>query len=110
ESPIFVDYKRRYNAVSQTNPWRYGPKRPKNPDRFLRRVIRGMLPYTTARGRAAYERVLVYMGKPEREIEKKEGINLSKAKLADTSRFKKSYGYFMTVGHLCKYLGGKESL
>jgi large subunit ribosomal protein L13 len=108
ESEIFPDYKKRYDAKSQTNPWRYGPKRPKNPDRFLRRVIRGMLPWNKPRGKEAFRNVMVYMGRPEKEILKKEQVDLSKAKLADNSGFKSHYDYFITVGHLCKYLGGKN--
>lgn len=44
---------------------RKGPFYSKLPDRYVRRVIRGMLPYKQPRGRAAYERVLCYIGLPE---------------------------------------------
>ena len=108
ESQIFKDYKKRYDAKSNTNPKRFGPKRPKNPDRFLRRVIRGMLPWTNTKGRVAFKKVMVYMGRPENEIKKKEGVDLSKATLTDNSSFKAHYDYFVTVGDLCKYLGGRK--
>jgi large subunit ribosomal protein L13 len=107
-SHVFADYKKRYGAKSKTNPRRYGPKRPKNPDRFLRRVIRGMLPWKNTKGRTAFKKVMVYMGRPENEIKKKEGVDLGKAKLADNSSFKAHYDYFVTVGDLCKYLGGRK--
>ena len=105
---IFRDYKKRYDAKSKTNPRRYGPKRPKNPDRFLRRVVRGMLPWKNPSGKAALKRVMVYMGRPEREMMKKEKLDLSKVKLADNSQFKRHYDYFVTVGDLCAYLGGRN--
>jgi len=105
---IFRDLKKRYDAKSGTNPKRYGPKRPKNPDRFLRRVIRGMLPWTKSGGREAFKRVMVYMGRPEREIMKRERLDLAKVKLADNSKFKHHYDYFITVGDLCAYLGGRN--
>ncbi|MBN2518542.1 MAG: 50S ribosomal protein L13 [Candidatus Altiarchaeota archaeon] len=105
---IFARRKKQYGAKSQVNPWRYGPKRPKNPDRFLRRVIRGMLPWTTTRGKNAFKKVMVYMGKPENEIRKKHNMEISKAKLADTSSLKRHYDLFVTVGELCKFLGGKD--
>lgn len=105
---IFKDYKRRYDAISQSNPWRYGPHRPKNPDRFLRRVVRGMLPYKKAKGEAAFKRVMVYMGKPEREIMKSEHIDITKVALADVSSLRKHYDYFIRLGDLCAYLGGKN--
>jgi len=103
---IFKTRKKQYDAKSQVNPWRFGPKRPKNPDRFVRRVIRGMLPWTTTRGKKAFKRVMVYMGKPEKEIRKKHHIDISKSKLADVSSMKKHYDVFVTVGELCKFLGG----
>jgi large subunit ribosomal protein L13 len=108
ESEIFPRYKRRYDAKSNTNPRRYGPKRPKNPDRLLRRVIRGMLPWSNTRGREAFKKVMVYIGRPEAEIKKKEGIELSKAVLFDNAVFKKHYDYFITLGDLCAYLGGRN--
>ncbi len=105
---IFRDYKKRYDAKSKTNPKRYGPKRPKNPDRFLRRVIRGMLPWDKPGGRKAFRHVLVYMGRPEKEIIRREGIELSKMQLVDNSELKRHYDYFITLGELCAYLGGRN--
>jgi large subunit ribosomal protein L13 len=34
------------------------------PDRILRRTVRGMLPFTQYRGRAAYKRLKVFIGVP----------------------------------------------
>lgn len=42
-----------------------GPFYPRYPDMILRRVIRGMLPYKKAKGRAALKRLRVYNGNPE---------------------------------------------
>ncbi len=42
-----------------------GPFIPREPDRYVRRVIRGMLPYKQAKGTEAYKRVLCYKGIPE---------------------------------------------
>jgi len=41
-----------------------GPYYPRRADRILHRVIRGMLPYQTPHGRAAFKRLRVYMGVP----------------------------------------------
>lgn len=41
-----------------------GPYYPRRADRILRRVIRGMLPYQTPHGRAAFKRLRVYIGVP----------------------------------------------
>lgn len=42
-----------------------GPFVPKIPDRYVRRVIRGMLPYKQAKGAEAFKRVMCYKGCPE---------------------------------------------
>ena len=57
-------YKGRLKIRTATAPWK-GPLHPRMPDRFLRRIIRGMLPWDTPRGRAAYKRLKVYMGIPK---------------------------------------------
>ncbi len=41
------------------------------PDRFLKRIIRGMLPYRTARGREALKRIKCYTSIPEKYKDKK---------------------------------------
>lgn len=103
---ILAVYKRKYEAKSQVNPRRIGPKRPKNPDRFVRRAVRGMLPYDTTRGKNAFKRVMVYTGRPEGEIMKRHHIDLSKAELSDVSKLKKHYDLLTHVGDVCRYLGG----
>ena len=42
-----------------------GPFIPKVADRYVRRAIRGMLPYKVAKGAEAYKRILCYVGVPE---------------------------------------------
>ena len=44
----------------------HGPYYPKAPERILRRIIRGMLPYQQPRGREAYKRLRVTIGIPEK--------------------------------------------
>ncbi len=62
---IITHYKERSNIHTHTNPTR-GPFWPKRPDNFVRRTIRGMLPWKKARGRQAYRRLRVYEGIPEK--------------------------------------------
>lgn len=52
------------NARNRGTP-RKGPFITKMPDRYVRRVIRGMLPYKQAKGAEAYKRILCYTGVPE---------------------------------------------
>jgi large subunit ribosomal protein L13 len=41
------------------------PKRPRRPDTYVRRVVRGMLPWKKPKGKRAYKRLKVYIGVPE---------------------------------------------
>ena len=43
-----------------------GPYFPKMPDRIVRRVIRGMLPWQQTRGREAYRQLICVKGVPEK--------------------------------------------
>ena len=58
-----------------------GPYFQKMPDRFIRRIIRGMLPYKQEKGKLAYQRVMCYIGVPEQFKDKK----LETIKSADVS-------------------------
>ena len=61
-----------------------GPFVSKMPDRLLRRIIRGMLPWDKTRGREAFKRVMCYIGIPEefknKKIETLDELNISKTK------------------------------
>lgn len=84
---------------------RRGPFYQKRPDRYVRRVIRGMLPYKKGRGREAYARVMVYVGFPEQEIKKKHKLDkVEVMRLKGTQKILKDY---VTVGEVCKSVGGK---
>jgi large subunit ribosomal protein L13 len=49
--------------ISRGDPY-HGPFYPKQPERILRRIIRGMLPHHKPRGRTAYGRLKVYRSVP----------------------------------------------
>ena len=59
-----------------------GPFIHRGPERILRRVVRGMLPYKKPRGKEAFGRVLCYVGVPDEFKDKKpvliKGANMSK--------------------------------
>ncbi len=73
------------------------PRYPRSPDRFVKRLIRGMLPYRSARGRAAYKRLKVYMEPPE-EIKDVQPIKIPEAE-------NKGIRKYITVLELCRRLG-----
>jgi len=76
---IFQDYKQRNERG--TRPTK-GPFTPKMPDRFVRRAIRGMLPYKQEKGEKAFKRIMCYIGIPDdfkdKKIEKIQSCNVSK--------------------------------
>lgn len=78
---------------------RKGPFIVRQPDRFVRRIIRGMLPNKTARGREAYANLLCYIGTPKEFEGKAVAIEGAAAAKMPARRY-------LTVGQLCKELGG----
>ncbi len=54
----------KYQVMRSKGSKERGPYYPKRADMIVRRTIRGMLPYKKARGRAALEKLRVYMGVP----------------------------------------------
>ena len=77
---------------------RKGPFIIRLPDRFVRRIIRGMLPYKKPRGADAFKRIMCYVGEPDFKGEKVE------VKTADDLPNMR----YVSVGALCKVLGGKD--
>ncbi len=78
-----------------------GPYLPRMPDRFVRRIIRGMLPHNKARGREAFKRIMCWISVPDKfkneKIEKLKEYNV-----LNTKNIK-----FLEIGKICKFLGGK---
>lgn len=95
------DILKRYKQKQDRTTHVKGPFLPRMPDRFVRRTIRGMLPYEKTRGREAYKRIMCWMGIPDKfkneKIEKLEKINV-----LNTKNIK-----FLDVGKICKFLGGR---
>ena len=77
-----------------------GPYYPRTPERIVKRIIRGMLPYKKERGREALERVKCYVGVPNKfaneKIETIEELNVHNTQ-----------NKFITILHISKVLGAK---
>ncbi|OYT54507.1 MAG: 50S ribosomal protein L13 [Candidatus Altiarchaeales archaeon ex4484_2] len=86
---------------------RRGPFHQKRPDKYLRKTIRGMLPYKKTRGREAYKRVMVYMGVPKEEINKRYGLKVKDSDIIGLDGSKKRVRNQMTLGEVCKAVGGR---
>lgn len=72
-----------------------GPFFPRMPDRFVRRIVRSMVPYKTPRGRAAFHRIQCYIGAPA-------GYEGKGVQLENKQAMRR-----MKVGELCTLLGGR---
>ncbi len=77
-----------------------GPYYPRTPEMIVKRTIRGMLPYKTARGREALKRIKCYAGMPEEfkdaKFEELKGISTEK-----------THAKYVTIARISKELGGK---
>jgi len=98
---IIEKYKEIWNIKTRTNP-RKGPFHYSRPDLFVKRTIRGMLPWKKERGKEAYRRLKVFLGIPP-EFQNKHIIKYEE--LDATLRLKHKWMY---VGDLLKYFGWKK--
>ena len=71
------------------------------PDRFVRRTVRGMLPWKKPRGKEVFANLMCYMGVPE-EFKDKELITIKTASVKKLPTLK-----YVDVGDVCKSLGWK---
>ena len=77
------------------------PKHPRRPDTYLRRVVRGMLPWNKARGKMAYKRLKVYIDVPEQ---------FKETSVETISEARKTVNPSMTLGELVTIFGWRNPL
>ncbi|MGQ9565911.1 MAG: 50S ribosomal protein L13 [Candidatus Bathyarchaeales archaeon] len=82
--------------------YKQGPFHRRRPDQIVRRVIRGMLPWSKAKGKQAYRRLKVFIGVPE-EIKNK---SFEVIQHANAQKLKCPY---FTVGEFAKEIGWNVS-
>lgn len=87
-----------YKQKREVGTSRKGPFFPRMPDRIVKRTVRGMIPYQTPHGRAAYKRLKCYIGVPK-EFEGKEFERIKDAEKKPID--------FITIEELSKFLGAK---
>jgi large subunit ribosomal protein L13 len=95
---ILADYKRKKERGSPL----VGPFFPRQADRFVKRTIRGMLPYKQPKGRAAFDRIKCYIGVPS-DFQNKKLESISQADVSKVLNAK-----HLSVKDVCKFLGGKS--
>jgi len=94
---VIESWKDKFHKRTSYNP-RKGPFHQRRPDKLVRKVIRGMLPYPKPRGKEAYKRIHVYLGVPE-EYADKEKIVL------EGSKYRSLTMKYITVADLSHELG-----
>lgn len=93
--------KQRYHETrTEKGQPRKGPYIPRMPDRFLKRLIRGMLPHKQTRGEEAYKRIKCYIGLPEEFKDKKLEKVCKEASALPTLKY-------TTIQEICRFMGGK---
>jgi large subunit ribosomal protein L13 len=80
-----------------------GPFHYRRPDRYLRKTVRGMLPFKQPKGQVAYKRVKVFMGVPA-EYRDQKMISFTDAQSSDLK------GPHFTLGELATEIGWRNRM
>ncbi|MEM3127070.1 MAG: 50S ribosomal protein L13 [Candidatus Woesearchaeota archaeon] len=81
--------------------WSQGPFFYKMPHQYLKRIIRGMLPYKKYHGERAYKKIKCYLGVPD-HLQGKKLETIKTANISKLSNLK-----YMTLKEVCKQMGAK---
>jgi len=92
-----ADYKQRFHRGSPTT----GPFFRRMPDRFVKRAIRGMIPYKRERGKAALKKIRCYIGVPENFKDQK-FETIKNAAVGKVPNLK-----YVTIKEICMHVGAK---
>jgi len=79
-----------------------GPYFERMPDKFVRKAIRGMLPYKKDKGKKAYGNIKCYIGVPT-NLKEQKAETIAPANITKLPNVK-----FIKVNELCKLLGAKH--
>lgn len=97
---VIEAFKEKFNIRTSYKPSR-GPFHERRPDKMVRKMLRGMLPWPTPRGKAAYKRIKVYIGVPEQ-------YNESEKIVLEGAKYRSMTQKFITVGDLSRELGWRS--
>lgn len=97
---IFARYKQLMDLKNKANP-EHSPYWSRRPDMFVKRVIRGMLPYKKPKGKEAYKSLRVYIAVPD-ELKAKEISKMESKSPSDI------FENVVTIKQLVTKLGYKE--
>lgn len=96
---VFRKYKEKFDRGSKEK----GPYFPRHPEKIFKRTVRGMLPWSSRRGKEAYKRLRVFIGIPE-ELKGKSFEKVELALLEKVSKTEK----FVLLSEVSKHLGWAE--
>ena len=94
---IFREYERAFSMGIHTK----GPFFYRMPDRFVKRAIRGMIPYKRERGKAALKKIRCYIGVPENFKDQK-FETIKNAAVGKVPNLK-----YVTIKEICMHVGAK---
>lgn len=94
---IFKDYDQKLKMGIPAK----GPFTRRMPDRFVKRSIRGMLPYKKERGRIAFKNIKCYMGVPD-SFKNQKFDTIKDANVEKVPNLK-----YISVKEICKHIGAK---
>ena len=94
---VLADYKKKFDRKVHAK----GPFIPKTADRFVKRTIRGMIPYKRPRGAEAFKNLKCYIGVPS-SFQNKKLVLIDNANVSKIPNLK-----YISVGEIVKFLGGK---
>jgi large subunit ribosomal protein L13 len=97
---VIESFKEKFNIRTSYNP-RRGPFHERRPDKMVRKMLRGMLPWPTPRGKAAYRRIKVYIGVPQQYAE-------SEKILLEGAKYRSMKQKYITVADLSHELGWRN--
>ena len=83
--------------------WATGPFYHRQPDRLVRRIIRGMLPHKQEKGKSAFKRIMCYMGVPE-EFKNQKMTIIENAQISHVPNLK-----YISIGEISRLLGAKRT-
>jgi large subunit ribosomal protein L13 len=95
---LLSEAKRRQDMGTFKGPFIY-----RMPDRYLRRVIRGMLPYKQEKGKKAFKNIMCYIGTPK-EFQDKEKTELKDADVSKLDNLN-----YLSLSTICEKLGWKKA-
>lgn len=88
----------KYDRLKKMGVPRKGPFFSSDPEKFLKRIIRGMLPYKQPKGRDAFDRIKCHVGVPAK-FEGQEIVKLGDKVLRTNA---------VPVSAICKHIGGRQ--